>query len=267
MAEGDYELAAQRLVYARDAEPSNVAVLRLMTLAFWQAGNLDAAGRAVRDWARVEGERPAPHRFAAASTRTWARSSWRPRRPSAPRRARPQDADAWERARSPAAAPDGSRGRIDALEHARRLGPSVEGLLDLALAYHLAGDLGGEVTATEQATLIDARIGRLPGRATRMRSRGPTGFATRSPLPSARCDLDSDDRDRRAAGAAAPGAPPRPARRLASRSSRRWLRPRSLACRSTRRSCVLARRRSSAPGSGAAPRAGGAPPEALRRLG
>jgi Flp pilus assembly protein TadD len=33
--------------------------------------------------------------------------------------------------------------------------PTVEGLLDLALAYHLAGDLGGEVTATEQATHIE----------------------------------------------------------------------------------------------------------------
>jgi tetratricopeptide (TPR) repeat protein len=44
---------------------------------------------------------------------------------------------------------------ITALERARRLGPSTEGLLDLALAYHLAGDLGGEVTATEQATLLE----------------------------------------------------------------------------------------------------------------
>ena len=58
MAEGEYELAAQRLIYARDAEPRNVAVLRLMTLAFWQAGKLDEAARAVRDWARVD--RPAP---------------------------------------------------------------------------------------------------------------------------------------------------------------------------------------------------------------
>jgi hypothetical protein len=65
MAEGEYILAAQRLVYARDAEPRNVGVLRLMTLAFWQAGNLEAAARSVRDWARVDGERPAPHRFAA----------------------------------------------------------------------------------------------------------------------------------------------------------------------------------------------------------
>jgi tetratricopeptide (TPR) repeat protein len=65
MGEGEYLLAAQRLVYARDAEPRNVGVLRLMTLAFWQAGNLEAAARSVRDWARVDGERPAPHRFAA----------------------------------------------------------------------------------------------------------------------------------------------------------------------------------------------------------
>jgi tetratricopeptide (TPR) repeat protein len=65
MAEGEYELAARRLVYARDAEPTNVAVLRQMTLAFWQAGQLEAAARSVRDWARVEGTRPAAHRFAA----------------------------------------------------------------------------------------------------------------------------------------------------------------------------------------------------------
>src|SRR5277367_4477128 len=62
MAEGEYALAAQRLVYARDAEPDNLSVLRLMTLAFWQGGNLPAAGRAVRDWARVDRERPAPLR-------------------------------------------------------------------------------------------------------------------------------------------------------------------------------------------------------------
>ena len=60
LAEGDFALAAQRLVYARDAEPRNAAVLRLMTLAFWQAGNLPAAARAVRDWARVERDRPTP---------------------------------------------------------------------------------------------------------------------------------------------------------------------------------------------------------------
>jgi tetratricopeptide (TPR) repeat protein len=65
MAEGEYELAAPRLIYARDAEPQNVAVLRLLTLAFWNAGNLEAAARAVREWARADAGRPAAHRFAA----------------------------------------------------------------------------------------------------------------------------------------------------------------------------------------------------------
>src|SRR3954452_285512 len=65
LAEGEFELAAQRLVYARDAEPRNPAVLRLLALAFWQAGDFSAAARAVRDWIREEPGRPAPHRTAA----------------------------------------------------------------------------------------------------------------------------------------------------------------------------------------------------------
>jgi hypothetical protein len=65
MADRDYALAAQRLVYARNAEPGNVAVLRLMTIAFWRAGNLEAAARSARDWARVDRECPRAHRFAA----------------------------------------------------------------------------------------------------------------------------------------------------------------------------------------------------------
>ena len=97
MAEGEYQLAAQRLIYARDAEPRNVAVLRLMTLAFWNAGKLEEAGRAVRDWARVDGDRPAAHRFAARIYEDMGAD--RPRRGG--RRARgqrgPSDAGAWER--------------------------------------------------------------------------------------------------------------------------------------------------------------------------
>src|SRR4051794_10534641 len=65
LAEGDFKLAARRLIYARDADPSNTQVLRLMTLAFWQAGDYSAAGRSVRDWIRAERERPAPYRYAA----------------------------------------------------------------------------------------------------------------------------------------------------------------------------------------------------------
>src|SRR5947209_19974756 len=48
MAENDYKLASKRLIYARDAEPGNPSVLRLMTLAFWQSDDLPAAARAVR---------------------------------------------------------------------------------------------------------------------------------------------------------------------------------------------------------------------------
>src|SRR3954468_3309226 len=65
LAEGDFALAARRLVYARDAEPRNVAVLRLLPTAYWQSGDFAAAARAVRDWIREEPGRPAPHRTAA----------------------------------------------------------------------------------------------------------------------------------------------------------------------------------------------------------
>jgi tetratricopeptide (TPR) repeat protein len=47
------------------------------------------------------------------------------------------------------------RGAIESLERARLMGPSVDGLLDLALAYHLAGDVGAEVSAAEAATRVD----------------------------------------------------------------------------------------------------------------
>ena len=155
MAEGDYALAAQRLVYARDAEPSNTAVLRLMTLAFWEAGNLAAAGRAVRDWARADPERPAAHRFAARIYEDMGAIDLAAEAADRAAARAPQDADAWERVGRLRLRLMQRSASIEALEQARRLGPSVEGLLDLALAHHLAGDLGAEVTACEQATLLD----------------------------------------------------------------------------------------------------------------
>jgi len=65
MAEGDYALAGQRLIYARDAEPRNVAILRLMTIAFWRCGNLEAAARSAREWARIDGASQGAQRFMA----------------------------------------------------------------------------------------------------------------------------------------------------------------------------------------------------------
>ncbi|MEA2150466.1 MAG: hypothetical protein QOD69_2296, partial [Solirubrobacteraceae bacterium] len=157
--EGDYELAAQRLVYARDAEPRNTTVLRLLTLAFWQAGNLPAAGRAVRDWARADPDRPTAHRFAA---RIYEDMGAIDLAAEAAQRAVDRgrdDADAWERLGRLRLRLMDREGAIAALEQARRLGPSIDGLLDLGLAFHLAGDLGAEVTACEQATMLDVESG------------------------------------------------------------------------------------------------------------
>jgi len=157
--EGDHELAAQRLVYARDADPRNTTVLRLLTLAFWQAGNLPAAGRTVREWARADPDRPTAHRFAA---RIYEDMGAIDLAAEAARRAVDrglQDADAWERLGRLRLRLMDREGAIDALEQARRLGPSVDGLLDLGLAFHLAGDLGAEVTACEQATMLDEHSG------------------------------------------------------------------------------------------------------------
>src|ERR1700761_3918907 len=97
MAEGEYELAAQRLIYARDAEPDNVAVLRLMTLAFWQAGKLEQAARAVRDWARVDGGRPAAHRFAARIYEDMGAIDLAEEAAERAAQRGPSDAGAWER--------------------------------------------------------------------------------------------------------------------------------------------------------------------------
>src|SRR6478736_2506975 len=154
MAEGDYKLAAQRLIYARDAEPNNASVLRLMTLAFWQAGDLAAAGRAVRDWARVDGGRPTAHRFAARIYEDMGAIDLAAEAADRAAARGPQDADAWERGGRLRLRLMDRDAAIAALEHARRLGPSADGLLDLALAHHLAGDVGAEVTATEQATQL-----------------------------------------------------------------------------------------------------------------
>jgi tetratricopeptide (TPR) repeat protein len=136
MAEGDYRLAAQRLVYARDAEPSNVAVLRQMTLAFWHAGDLYAAARSVRDWARVEGGRPAAHRFAA---RIYEDIGAIDLAEEAAERAAvrgPADAGAWERLGRLRLRLLDREGALDAFERAHTLHASEE--LQALIAQALA---------------------------------------------------------------------------------------------------------------------------------
>jgi predicted Zn-dependent protease len=155
LAEGNAALAAQRLVYARDADPTNPVVLRLLTAAFWQAGNLEAAARAVRDWARADPDRPTPERFAARIYEDMGAIQWAADAAGRAVRRAPADASTWERlGRLRLRLMDRARA-IEALERARELGPTLEGLLDLALAYHLAGDVGAEVSAAEAATRIE----------------------------------------------------------------------------------------------------------------
>ncbi len=155
LAENDFAVAAKRLTYARDAQPKNPAVLRLITFAFWQSGQLEAAGRAVRDWIRVEPGRPAPQRHASRIYEAMGATDLALEAALKAAQAAPTDAGGWERVGRLRLLRFDRAGAIDALERARGLGPTLEGLLDLALAHQLAGNLGAELAACEQATIID----------------------------------------------------------------------------------------------------------------
>ena len=154
LAEGDFKLAARRLVFARDAEPDNTQVLRLMTLAFWQSGDYSAAGRSVRDWIRAEKDRPAPYRYAARIYESMGALSQAVDAAQREVAADPADASAWERLGRLRMRTFDREGAREALEHARAVGPSEEGLMDLALVANLMGDVGAEVSACEQATKL-----------------------------------------------------------------------------------------------------------------
>ena len=154
LAEGDFKLAARRLVYARDAEPRNLSVLRLLPTAYWQAGDYPAAARAVRDWIREEPGRPAPHRTAARIYESMGALTQAIDESVKECAAAPADPSAWERLGRLRLSAFDREGARDALERARALGASEQGLLVLALVAHLAGDVGGEVTACEQATKV-----------------------------------------------------------------------------------------------------------------
>jgi len=155
MAEGNYALAAQRLVYARDADPREPAVLRLMTLAFWQGGNLPAAARAVRDWARVERDRPSPQRYAARIYEDMGAISLAAEAAERVIDRAPDDASGWERLGRLRLRLADRAAALAALERARLVEPSVEGLLDLALCHQLLGDVGAEASACDAAVRLD----------------------------------------------------------------------------------------------------------------
>ena len=154
LAECDPALAAQRLIYARDADPSNPAVLRLLTVAFWQSGNLPAAGRAVRDWGRAETDRPTAERYASRIYEDMGAIDLATESAERVTERLPNDASAWARLGRLRLRMLQREAAIDALERARTIEPSLEIMLDLALANHLRGDVGAEVSAAEGATVI-----------------------------------------------------------------------------------------------------------------
>ena len=178
LAEGDPQLAAQRLVYARDAEPRNPVVLRQLTVAFWQAGNLPAAARAVRDWARVEPRPPDAAPLRRAHLRGHARL-----RPGARRRARARpparrgDASAWERLGRLRMRLGDRAGAREALERARGLAPDGRGPARpraRAPAERRRRRRGHRLRGGDAARRPNRRS---PGRATPTRSRAPTASA------------------------------------------------------------------------------------------
>lgn len=57
-------LATQRLVYARNADPNNPEILRLLAEQYREAARLKEAGRAVRDWIRADPDNPAAYSLA-----------------------------------------------------------------------------------------------------------------------------------------------------------------------------------------------------------
>src|SRR5579859_1540554 len=120
LAEGNPKLAAQRLIYARDADPSNPTVLRLMTVAFWQSGNLPAAARTVRDWARVETDRPTPERYASRIYEDMGAIDLAADAAVRVAQRAPQDPSAWWRLGRLLLRLMDRGGAIDALERARR---------------------------------------------------------------------------------------------------------------------------------------------------
>jgi cytochrome c-type biogenesis protein CcmH/NrfG len=109
----------------------------------------------VRDWSRVETDRPTPERFASRIYEDMGAYDLASDAAVKMTERAPSDASSWARLGRVRLRLRDRQGAIDALERARLIEPTVEIQLDLSLAYHLAGDVGAEVSAAEAATMID----------------------------------------------------------------------------------------------------------------
>ena len=178
LAEGDFKLAARRLVFARDAEPSNTQVLRLMTLAFWQAGRLQR-GRPLR--ARLD---PGRARAPGAVPLRGADLRGHGRAVAGRRRGRARDGGGPERrlglgaAGAAPAAGLRSRGRARGARARTRDRPVRAGAARPRARRAPARRRRRRGLGLRAGDAARARTPRSPGRATRTRWRGPTGSPT-----------------------------------------------------------------------------------------
>ena len=213
LAEGDPALAAQRLIYARDADPRNPVVLRQLTRRLLAGGQPRrrrrapcATGRASSPTARRRTASP------RASTRTCAPSTSRATPPLRETARAPTDASAWERLGRLRLRLGDRQGAQEALERARAARADGRGPARPRARAPAVGDVGAEVTACEAATLLapespDRLVAlRARARAHRPRQRRDRGVRARA------------DARPRPGGAVAAG---RAARARAARAARR----------------------------------------------
>ncbi len=186
LAEGDAELAAQRLIYARDAEPSNPMVLRLLTAAFWQAGNLPGC-RACRARLGPRRHRPShPGALRLADLRGHGRARPRRRGRRASRGARASGRLGVATSGAPAPAADGPSRRRSARsrEHAAS-GPRSRDC-STSRSPTTSTETSGPRSRPPTQPRRSTRSHRKPGRLTRIRSPAPTASASARPLAGAR---------------------------------------------------------------------------------
>jgi tetratricopeptide (TPR) repeat protein len=156
MAEGNFALASRRLIFARDANDRDPTIHRLLTVSFWQSGDMEAAARSVREWARVEPGRPAPHRYAARLYNAMGLHEMAAESAERECASNPRDGTAWARLgglRLRLLQPEAAK---EALTRARRLPEvTVDVLLDLALANHLLEEPGQSLECVRAAAKLD----------------------------------------------------------------------------------------------------------------
>lgn len=156
MSEGDFPLAAQRLIYSRDADPDDPTVYRLMAVAFWQGGSLGAAARAVRDWVRIEPGRPAPHRYAGRIYEQMGLLELAAESAERECAADPGNGRAWARLgrlRLRLMQPEAA---VAALSRTRVMpGATADAMLDLAVAQRLLDNTAEAADAARRATQLD----------------------------------------------------------------------------------------------------------------